>query len=56
MLVPLQTNKNVMGESDYGVLSELYAYVAFFNVLYLFGMETTYFRFVNKMEKKKFFQ
>jgi len=32
----------------FGVLTYLYAWVAFLNILYLFGMETTYFRFATK--------
>lgn len=39
--------------SDYGVLSELYAWVAFLVVLLTFGMETTYFRFIQNHEDKE---
>ena len=42
-MVPLYTL--VFQEAAYGVVTELYAYVAFFNILYTFGMETAYFRF-----------
>lgn len=48
LLVPFYTS--IFSTSEYGVINELYAYVAFFNILYLFGMETTYFRFANKKE------
>lgn len=34
--------------ADYGVIIDLYAWVAFLNVLYTFGMETTFFRFATK--------
>ena len=51
LLVPIQTA--VLLDADFGILSELYAYVAFFNVIYLFGMETTYFRFVDKIGEQK---
>lgn len=44
LLVPLYTYK-FTNASDYGVVSELYAWVAFLVVLLTFGMETTYFRF-----------
>jgi O-antigen/teichoic acid export membrane protein len=46
LLVPFYTAVLQVGE--FGIFTELYAYVAFFNVVYLFGMETTYFRFANK--------
>ena len=42
-LVPIHTR--IFLESQYGKISDLYAYVAFFNILYTFGMETAYFRF-----------
>lgn len=38
---------------EYGVVSEFYAYVAFFVVLLTFGMETTFFRWVNKAENEE---
>ena len=34
--------------AEYGIYINLYAWVAFLNVIYLFGMETTYFRFATK--------
>jgi O-antigen/teichoic acid export membrane protein len=46
LLVPLHTR--VFTQGDYGNLSELYGYVAFFNIIFLFGMETAFFRFANK--------
>jgi O-antigen/teichoic acid export membrane protein len=36
---------------EYGILSNLLAYVAFFQVLLTYGMETSYFRFASKSEK-----
>lgn len=46
LLVPVYTS--VFKEGEYGIVTDFYAYVAFFNVLYLFGLETTYFRIANK--------
>ncbi|WP_347159667.1 lipopolysaccharide biosynthesis protein [Pontibacter chitinilyticus] len=46
LLVPIYTA--VFLPEQYGVVSYLYAFVAFFNVLYTYGMETTYFRFATK--------
>ena len=54
LLVPLYTSKYVFeNPSDYGVVAELYAWVAFFMVLLTFGMETAYFKFLNDREDKK---
>lgn len=52
LLVPLYTAVFVPGE--YGVVTELYAYVAFLNILYIYGLETAYFRF-SKEDAKKYF-
>ncbi len=51
LLVPLHTDK--FNPDEYGIVSEFYAYVAFFVVLLMFGMETTFFRFVNKSKDKE---
>ncbi|MEQ9230011.1 MAG: polysaccharide biosynthesis permease, partial [Cyclobacteriaceae bacterium] len=48
LLVPLYTA--VFSPDEYGVVTELYAYVAFLMVIYLFGIETTFFRFATKYE------
>ncbi len=54
LLVPLYTSQYVFeNPSDYGVVAELYAYVAFFMVLLTFGMETAYFKFLNDRDDKK---
>ena len=50
LLVPLHTR--VFGTADYGVVSELYAYVSFFVVVLTYGMETTFFRFSQDEEKR----
>ncbi len=53
-LVPLHTSaKYGFEKADYGIISEYYAFVAFFIVLLTFGMETTFFRFVNNAENKE---
>ena len=46
LLVPVYTS--LLLPAEYGIVTELYAYAAFLNILYLLGMETTYFRFANK--------
>ncbi len=50
LLVPLYTK--VLLPEDYGIVSELYAYVAFLLVFLTFGMETTYFKFLNDAKDK----
>lgn len=50
LLVPLYTF--YLPPSNYGVVSELYAWVAFLLVLLTFGMETAFFRFFNQKEDK----
>ncbi len=50
-LVPLYTA--VLPPSNYGVVSELYAWVAFLIVLLTFGMETAFFKFFNDKEDKE---
>lgn len=46
MLVPMYTR--VFSPGEYGIVTELYAYVALFIVLLVFGMETAFFRFSRK--------
>lgn len=48
LLVPLYTAKIAASSGGYGVITNIYAYVAFVLVILIFGMETTFFRFANK--------
>ena len=48
LLVPLHTSKGVFEPAEFGVITSLYAWTAFLNVVLTFGMETTFFRFSNK--------
>lgn len=50
LLVPLYTR--VLITSEYGVVTEMYAYVSILWVILTYGMETTYFRF-SESEKDK---
>ena len=52
LLVPLYTSVFV-NPAHYGVVSELYAWVAFLIVILSFGMETAYFRFLESSENKQ---
>mgnify|MGYP001243535107 CR=1 FL=1 len=51
LLVPLYTRYFI--PSEYGVVTEIYAYVAFLVVFLTYGMETAFFHFSNKEEKPK---
>jgi len=46
LLVPVYTR--VFGRAEYGIVTELYAYVAFLNIVFTYGVETAYFRFANR--------
>lgn len=46
LLVTLHTD--VFAPEQYGVITKLFAYVAVVNVVFMFGMETAYFRFATK--------
>ena len=54
LLVPLYTHAKYgfKDPADYGVVSELYAWVAFLVVFLTFGMETAFFRFLQDKEDK----
>ncbi len=52
LLVPLYTHV-FTNPADYGVVSELYAWVAFLIVTLTFGMETSFFKFLQEKEDKK---
>ncbi len=51
LLVPFYTN--VLLPADYGVVAYLYSLIAFANVFYWYGMESSYFKFATAGEKGK---
>ena len=51
LLVPLYTHVISVASGGYGIVTNLYAYVALILVLLTFGMETTFFRFANKEDE-----
>jgi len=53
LLVPLYTSTFVFEPAEFGVVTALYAWTAFLNVVLTFGMETTFFRFANKDHVKQ---
>jgi O-antigen/teichoic acid export membrane protein len=52
LLVPLYVSVFIK-TSDYGVISELYAWIAFLMVLLTFGMETAFFKFLSDDPENK---
>ncbi len=54
LLVPLYTT--VFQAGEYGVITQLYAYVAFLNIVYTYGMETAFFRFASKGDLRETFR
>ena len=58
LLAPLHT-RVFTDQADYGIISEMYAYVTFINVIAMFGLETAFFRFAsnntNELDKNKVF-
>lgn len=51
-LTPLHTY-SLTNRADYGVVGEMYAYVTFVNIIYLYGMETAYFRNASKFKEEE---
>ncbi len=51
LLVPIQTAAWAASGGEYGVVTNVYAYTALLLVILTYGMETTFFRFVNKPEE-----
>ena len=50
LLTPFYTR--IFLEGEYGIITELYAYVAFLLVLLTYGMETSFFRFAESETNK----
>ena len=48
LLVPIQTARFAASGGEYGVITNIYAYVSILVILLTFGMETTFFRFMNR--------
>jgi O-antigen/teichoic acid export membrane protein len=53
LLVPLHTNKSVFSLEQYGIITEMYAYVSVLVILLTYGMETAFFRFYSREELNK---
>ena len=51
LLVPMYT-RVLAGTGEYGIVTELYAWVALLLIILTYGMETGFFRFINKKEEQ----
>ncbi len=51
VLAPIQT-RVITEQSEFGIVSVIYAYIAFLNVIFMYGMETAYFRYASESENK----
>lgn len=50
LLVPIETIKFNSAGGQYGIITNIYAYVALLIIVLTYGMETTFFRFMNRPE------
>ena len=48
LLVPFYTN--VLATSQYGVVATVYSYIAFMNIIYMYGMESAFFKYASTKE------
>ena len=48
LLVPFYTN--VLATSQYGIVATVYSYIAFMNIIYVYGMESAYFKYASTRE------
>lgn len=52
LLVPIQTAAFAAAGGEYGVVTNIYAYTALLMVILTYGMETAFFRYINKTEEQ----
>lgn len=48
LLVPFFTN--VFTQAEYGIITNVYAYIAFLNIIYLYGMDSAYLKYASSKE------
>jgi O-antigen/teichoic acid export membrane protein len=53
LATPLFTYSVIMQKSDFGMITNIYAYAALITIVLTFGMETGLFRFINQVDKYK---
>jgi O-antigen/teichoic acid export membrane protein len=52
LLTPYLTYSAIISKADYGQMTAVYALIPLFNIIFTYGMETTYFRFIQKKENR----
>ncbi len=52
LLVPIQTARFAASGGEYGVITNVYAYVSILIIVLTYGMETTFFRFMSKEDEQ----
>jgi O-antigen/teichoic acid export membrane protein len=50
LLTPYLTYSTLISTANYGQMSAIYAAIPLFNIIFTYGMETTYFRFMQKKQ------
>ena len=58
LLVPFYTNVKSISTTDYGIYSNVYAYLAFLNIVFIYGMDAAYMKYASlssDAERKKTF-
>lgn len=51
ILVPFYTH--YLSEADFGIYSNIYAYIAFFNIIYIYGMDAAFLKYSSLAESTK---
>ena len=51
LLIPFYTN--VFTTSEFGIYANVYAYVAFFNIIYIYGMDSAFLKYSSLAEEEK---
>lgn len=57
LLVPFYTNVKSISTTDFGIYSNIYAYLAFLNIVFIYGMDAAFMKFasLNEGDRKKIF-
>jgi len=53
ILTPIITYSAIIKPADYGIMSSAYAAIPILNIVFTYGMETAYFRFIQKKETEE---
>ena len=52
LLVPFYTNVKSINPTDFGIYSNVYAYLAFLNIVFIYGMDASYMKYASLNEEK----